>query len=264
MIRNRLALVFCLSLIPFTVFSQQATTQSPQGVALATQAIVALTGTTQINDITLTGTATRTAGSDIESGNVVLKALGIYESRTDLSAGNGTLSEIFNLSTGVPQGFWIGLDGTVHPMASHNCMTGVVWFFPALSILSQVSNPNVSTSYIGQEALNGQSVQHIRLVLQNANLSAADNQMLGQLSTTDVFLDPSSHLPVALTFSVHPDDDQSTNIPIQIIFSNYQVVNGVQVPFRIQKFMNGTLFLDLTIQAANVNSGLTDSTFSVN
>jgi hypothetical protein len=261
---KQLALTFCLLLIPFSARSQQTAIQSPQAVTLATQAMAALTGTIQVNDITLTGTATRTAGSDIESGNINLKALGIYASRMDLSLSNGTRSEIFSLSSGAPQGSWIWLDGTVHPMASHNCMSGIVWFFPALSILSQTSNPNISITYIGQSTINGGAAEHLRVVLKSTSLSASDNQLLGYLSTTDVYLNASSYLPVALAFNMHPDNDENTNIPVEIDFSNYQVVNGVQVPFRIQKFMNGTLFLDVTIQAANVNSGLTDSAFSTN
>jgi membrane protein YdbS with pleckstrin-like domain len=48
---KRLALPFCLLLIQFTAHSQQAAIQNPQAVALATQAMAALTGTTQVSDM---------------------------------------------------------------------------------------------------------------------------------------------------------------------------------------------------------------------
>ena len=71
-----LALAFCLLLIPFTAHSQQTTIQNPQAVAFAAQAMAALSHTTQVSDITLTGTATRTAGSESKAERP-LKALGI-------------------------------------------------------------------------------------------------------------------------------------------------------------------------------------------
>jgi hypothetical protein len=48
---------------------------------------------------------------------------------------------------------------------------------------------------------------------------------------------------------------------VEIDFSNYQAVNGVQVPFRVQKFLNGSLFLDVTVQSAVLNSGIPQSDF---
>ena len=60
-----------------------------QAVAFAGRAIAALAGTAQINDITLTGTATRTAGSDVESGSITLKASGNTLSRIDFNGSAG-------------------------------------------------------------------------------------------------------------------------------------------------------------------------------
>jgi hypothetical protein len=92
--------------------SPAPTASAPQALALATQALSALTGSVQVDDVTLTGTATRTAGSDVATGSVSLKALAGGEARLDLTVAGGTRSEIRNLdSNGAPQGFWIGLDG---------------------------------------------------------------------------------------------------------------------------------------------------------
>ena len=107
-----------------------------------TESLAALTGATSISDVTLTGTATRTAGSDVESGNVTLKALGNYNSRMDLVVSNGTFSEVRSAaSSGAPQGFWIAPNGSSTSYAMHNCLTDAVWFMPMLSVLAQLSNP---------------------------------------------------------------------------------------------------------------------------
>lgn len=241
--------------------SPAPSTSSAQAVALANQALSALTGSIQVNDVTLTGTGTRTAGSDVETGSVSLKALGSWQARLDLTVAGGTRSEIRDLdSNSAPQGFWIGLDGTINSMSNHNCATDAAWFFPALSVLSQLSNPNLLVTYVGNETRGGVSLQHLHFVIQNPVATG----IFQQLSAEDVFLNASSYLPVAITFNAHPDNDAGSNIPEEIDFSNYQAVNGVQVPFRIQKLLNGSVLFDLTVQSATLNSGLTAAAFSPN
>jgi len=266
-----LAVLSCVFALPSSAQQVSTTaTQNPQAVALATNSIAVLSGNVQIADVTLTGTATRIAGSDVGTGTFTLKALGTLDSRMDLSLSSGTRSEIRNASSGTPQGSWLAPNGSVSNMAMHNCFTDAAWFFPALTVLSQTSNPNLSITYIGLEAKNGVSVQHLRFASVGAVQPTARAGLRGPvaslatLSSTDVYLDSSSLLPVALAFSTHPDNDVLTNIPVEVDFSNYQAVNGVQIPFHIQKFLNGSLFLDLTIQAATLNSGLTDSVFASN
>ena len=127
-------------------------------------------------------------------------------------------------------------------------------------MLSQLSNPNLVVTYIGNETRLGVNVQHLHFVIQ----SPAPSTLFQQLSAEDVYLNASSNLPVAITFNAHPDNDTSANLPVEIDFSNYQVVNGVQVPFRIQRLLNGSVLFDLTVQSATLNSGLTAAAFSLN
>jgi hypothetical protein len=258
MILKRLALACSLFLVSHTAYSQS----DSQAVTLATQALAALDGTAQVSDVTLTGTATRTVGSDVESGNITLKALQTLYSRYDLITTSSTRTEVRSVTTtGVPQGYWVNPDGSFQYMAGHNCQTGAVWFFPALSSLNLVTNPAYLVSYIGLETRNGNQVQHIRFALIPPSAAIAFGPTPQALSTTDVYLDPSSTLPVAIAFFTHADTDAGMNIPVEIDFLNYQQVNGVQIPFRVQKFLNGTLFLDVTVQSAVLNSGIPTSDF---
>jgi hypothetical protein len=268
MLLKRLVILASIFLLSSPVYSQQTpvpVTKDPTAIALATKSIAALTGTTQIADVTLTGTATRTAGSDVESGNVTFKALGTSSSRMDLVVSSGTRSEIRTSTSGAPQGSWAAPDGSFNSMAVHNCLTDAAWFFPALTILSQTSDPNLSISYVGQDSKNGISVQHLRFAFSSSGIAIAGSaDPIAILSSTDVYLDASSLLPIAFAFNTHPDNNSLVDIPIEVDFSNYQALNGVQVPLHIQKLLNGSLFLDLTVQTVSVNSGLTDSAFSSN
>jgi hypothetical protein len=251
---KRLVLPFCLFLIPFAAYS-------PQAVAFAAQAMAALSGPTPINDMTLTGTATRTAGSDVESGTAVLQALGGSYSSMNLSLSNSTRREVRNLSPlSVPQGYWAAPDGSPQPFSLHNCMTDAAWFAPQLSVLSQLSNPSLVVSFVGQETRAGATVQHLHFAYQSA--SPDPTGFFQGLSAEEVYLDAKTFLPVAITFNAHPDNDASVNISIEIDFSAYQSVNGVLVPFQIQKLINNGLVLDLTINSAKINQGLTAADFS--
>jgi hypothetical protein len=247
-----------------SVFGQQATSQTaasdPQAVALAAQALAAL-GTTQVNDATLSGTVTRTIGPDVETGTLTLKARASVQSRIDLNLQDGTLSEIrTTASDGSPVGSWIS-NGTAHPMAIHNCLTDAAWFFPRLSVLNiQALTPNSVLKYVGQEMKGGRSVQHLTYFVQPPSGNLGD--LAQHLTVEDIYLDSTSLLLVALTYNEHPDNNAVVDIPLELDFSDYRAVGGIQVPFRIQKTFNGSLLLDITVQSAALNSGLTNSDFT--
>ncbi|MGH9733521.1 MAG: hypothetical protein ACRD8A_02880 [Candidatus Acidiferrales bacterium] len=256
-----------LSLFATPALAQQSatpisTTSDPQAVALATKALAALTGGTPITDVILTGTATRTAGSDVETGTITLQALGSASSRTDFDGSGGNRTEIRNSSTGVPQGSWVSPDAASHAMASHNCLTDAVWFFPAFSVLSQISQPNVRATYLGQETHNGLSVRHLRFATL-LPLPSNANSLLARLTTEDIYLDSSSLLPVSVKFNSHPDNDALTDIPVEIDFSKYQLVQHVPVPFTVRMLLNGSVLFDVELQSAVFNSGLSDSNFAI-
>jgi hypothetical protein len=244
--------------------NSQAIASDPQAVALAAKSLAVLTGSTRVQDVSLTGSATRIAGSDEESGTVTLTALGATYSELNLNLSGGIRSEVRTAPNGVPQGSWTAPNGSVNPFAQHNCLTDAAWFFPALSVLSQLSDPNLVAKYVGQETRGQETVQHLQLFLTLPATSSDPSGLYSTLTTEDLYLDASSLLPVALKFSAHPDNNALANIPVEVDFSNYQAVSGIQVPFRIQKLLNGSLFLDITVQSAVLNSGLTDADFAAN
>jgi hypothetical protein len=236
-----------LLILPTAVFAQS----DPQAIAFAAQSIAALTSGTQVTDITLKGNATRTLGSQVGSGPGTFSAKGLYESRLDLNLSNGTRSEIRN-STSTPKGEWIDSNNNAHPFSQFNCLTDAVWFYPAFSSLASATNSNQILKYVGPETLNGESVQHLNSVWFNQ-----------PLITMDFYLDATTFLPVAVNFNSHPDSDSSTNIAVQILFSNYQNLNGVLVPYHIQESVNGSVLLDFATTNAVVNSGLSDTLFTI-
>ncbi len=267
-----------------TSTSTPPATSDPQAVALVQKALITLTSGASITDVTLTGSARRIAGSDDETGTATLTATSAGDSKVALSFPSGNRAEIRNhsavplpgaLPLGVPAnvasqpqpaGAWSGPDGALHPIVGHNLMTDATWFFPALTLANLASSPNYILSYVGPETLNGQAVVHVSAAQQFAAAQSPPGLPVNlpqHLSQLDLYLDPSSLLPVALVFNAHPDGNALVDIPVRLQFSNYRSTGGVLVPLHVQKFLNNGLVLDLQFANATLNSGLSTSAFAL-
>lgn len=258
------AVAFLLLLFVSTLPSQTltpATTSDPQALTASSQAMLALTGGSAVSDVTLNGTATEIAGPSSQNGLATLEARGFEEQRYDNQASQTRV--VRNAIGGAPQAAWSGADAVSHPIPLHNTWADAAWFYPALGYLSVSAQPNILAKYVGLEQRNGASVQHLRFQRILSNGSPKALASIQQLSTVEIYLDATSYLPLAASYNLHPDDDPSTNVPIEIDLSDYCNVNGVQVPFHIQRYMQGGLVLDFVVSSATINSGLTDSNFSI-
>ena len=129
-------------------------------------------------------------------------------------------------------------------------------------------SPHPSLTYVGEETRNDLPVLHLIVSQQFPGMSSEAAATFQRLSQMDLFLDPSTHLPVALAFNIHPDNNLLLDIPVEIRFSDYRPASGngtptslsassPVVPFHVQKFLNNSLSLDLQFQSAALNTGLT-------
>jgi len=218
-----------------------------------------LAGRTALTDITLQASADLILGSDEETGTATLVARGNSQSLLVLNLTGGQRQEIRN---GVA-GAWIDPTGTPHDMATHNCWVDASWFFPALSMSALATDPTLMISLIGEEVHEGQPVYHLSLLRYIQGQTPDVVSLVQQVSGMDLYLDAGSLLPVAFAFNAHADNDANTSIPTEIRFGGYQAFNGVQVPTRIQKYLQNSLVLDLIVANASVNSGVPASTFTI-
>ena len=257
------AYVLASLFFPILLLAQQTPTptpqSSPQALTLLKQSLATLTGGKSIVDITLSGTAHRIVGPDDESGTATFKALVGTGSRLDLTLPSGNSSEVRNVSGGNLTGSWTGPDGVSHPIAYQNLFTDS-GLFPALTLASFFISTGAVVNYIGAETKNGASVAHLSAYQLPPHISG---DLPRHLSQVDFFLDSTTNLPLFLDFSIHPDNNALLDIPIEIQFSGYQLVNGAQVPLHVQKFVNNSLLLDLQFTAAQCNSGTPAAVFNV-
>ena len=251
--------------------SAPASSNSSQAATLLGQSAAALTGRVALSDVTLSGTARRIAGSDDESGSVVLTATASGSSKLALSFASGNRSEVRTNSSSGPAGSWSGPDGAAHPISYHNLMTDS-GLFPAFALVSLLASQNTVATYVGQETRNGASVIHLSAYQQFPGITGANAALPQHLSQIEIFLDPATLLPASIAYNTHADNNALLDIPIEIIFSDYRpVVAGLQtggvsspqIPFHVQKFLNNSLLLDLQFQNVTTNSGLSASSFQV-
>jgi len=258
---KRLGVTLCLLLIPFTVHSQQS---DPHAVSLLERSLASLSKGVPVSDVTLTGTARRIAGSDDETGTATLKELVTGQARMDLGFPSGNRSETRANSPQGPVGNWIGPDGTPHPIAEHNLLADGSRFFPAL-MLYRLQTSQIVLASSDNEAHDGNVVNGFTAYQQftGSRLPAHAVELLQHASQIKIYLDPSTLLPSAVSFNGHPDNNARRDIPVEIRYSDYRAVAGVQVPFHIQKYVNNGLILDLQFETAVLNSGLAASALSL-
>jgi hypothetical protein len=76
--------------------AQNPPQSDPQALSFVSQSITSLGGSTSISDVTLSGTAVWSNGTDTETANATLMAKGTGESRFDMTLNAGPRSEIRN------------------------------------------------------------------------------------------------------------------------------------------------------------------------
>jgi hypothetical protein len=237
----------------------QTAVRDPQALTLVSSSLQALTGGEPVSTVVLQANAAYVAGSDQESGTATLTASGNQQSLVQLNLTNGPRQEVRN----GPAGTWSGPDGTVHPMATHNCWTDASWFFPVLTLEAISADPTLAVSYLGPDSSKGQPTLHVQVQRVLPGQSGSATALILLLSTMDIYFDPQSFLPLVLDFNTHTDTDANTNLPVEIQFSNFQKVSGGLAPLHIQKFLQRTLLLDLTVSNVVVNSSVPASEFAL-
>lgn len=234
--------------------------RDPVALGLVNQALALLNGGTSLTDVTLQTTVTYYPGPSQQTGTATLQAIGDGESLLVMNLSGGEQQEIRNAQ----QGAWVYPDGSFFLEALQNCWADATWFFPGLVLTNLSSNTQMALVNLGSGTWNGSSANVIQTYQSpSPQNNSGDTSMIQGLSTETLYLDPLSSLPLAIDFNLHPDNDANTNLSAEIQLSNYQTVNGMSVPFQVQKLINGSVFLDVVVTSVTVNSGLSQSLFII-
>jgi hypothetical protein len=231
--------------------SQTAASQTPS--LFQQQAQIAVSGGKAFSVVNLTAAAEWIAGSDRESGTAQLQASADGSTNVQLALGKASRTEVQSKADLSRACAWTDGAGKSHDIIGPNCLIAIPWFAPILFVQPLAALPpllgTTDDGMVSKDDATFHQVSYL-LKLTGANTSAT-NQRIKE-SAVKVFYDPETHLPTSLEYFIHPDNDDSRNILVRVVFSNYQAVSGVLLPFHIERFVNRTLQLKLDVSNASV------------
>jgi hypothetical protein len=210
-----------------------------------------------VTQVVMRGTAMWTAGSTTDSGPVTLTIAPGGAARMDLNVPSaGAQSEA---SSGSLEGRlcqWGDKKGTLHDVDSRNCWKSVLWFLPAYSLQPTViSTSKQAVADYGLDSVGSASTpyRHLQSQFFFNFPSVADAKEVARVSTIDLGLDTTTYLPAVLSYSLFPESGADAPIAVEVHYAQYTLVGGIQLPFSIQRFINGSLQLDIAIASADAH-----------
>ncbi len=213
-----------------------------------------------MTDAKLQANVNYAAGSDEESGSATLEALGHLDSLVALNLSGGERQQVQNGSQAASS----GPDGQQQVAPLHNSLNPAAWFFPALFVEGLIQDASYSVTYVGAENLDGASVQHLQAVRAMPGQGDAGTlDLLLRLTAFDLYIDAGTFLPAALRFDTHPANNALQNIPISVEFSDYRSAGAGVAPFHVQRFLQRSLLLDISVTSVAINSGWSPGDFQI-
>jgi hypothetical protein len=221
--------------------------------------VLAGLGSSNLQDATLTGASTLTAGRTNETGRFSAQTAvnGFHQLQLDLPTASRT--DVQSFPTGIAQGYWLDTQGVQHAVPEHNLIVGHSWFFPSIALARLLQSSHSAFSLVGTETKDGILVEHFTItngVLADGSLPGPKQAHLEQL---DLYLDSQTLRPAILSFNLHPDSNALIDIPVEVRYSAYIQTGGVWLPSHVQRYINSTLNLNLTVQTAQFNTGFPQS-----
>ncbi|MBS1801303.1 MAG: hypothetical protein JSS95_15940 [Acidobacteria bacterium] len=234
-----------------------AQSPAPSSSPILSQAIQAFSAGKPVTSVMMTGTATWTAGSTKSSGPAKLTANVTGENVAEFDLSNGARIEKQSALAENRTCTWSGKDGVEHDVSPTNCWFATVWFLPHLAIQSTGLPTSLNLQSVGVIAEKTISSPHIQYqtVLVPQRTTKVNSVLLTQIQTwskTDLALGLSM-LPSSLKYNLHPDGNVIVSLPVEVRYSNYKPVSGVQLPMHIERYVNGNLQVSIDIDSATVN-----------
>jgi hypothetical protein len=222
-------------------------------IAPVVSQVVAAFSAQTVSSVQISGTATWYAGGLTDAGNALLTANSNGSAQMQLSLnskGQWTESQTA-VGTSMSCG-WIGNDAVQHTGNLINCLRPVVWFIPPIFLQSLTLTSTISVTDLGVGPIaSAGSYRHLHCFFSTfpdpvTESAAAENPV-------EIGVDPNTFFPAVVSYQVQPDNGANVLIPIEIRLSNYNQVNGVQVPYLIQRYVNGALQVSIQVTSVQVN-----------
>jgi hypothetical protein len=260
---KRLALlssIFAFSFLPTLVaVAQQSSSPTAQPATHLPDIYMAQHPVPSGTSVVLAGTATIGGAT----ASIALTASANGQSQIQLQLPSGLETETRFISSFWRNGTWTDSSGVAYQVPPQDLMgPHPAWFYPSFILMSGLGSPDYVSSDLGVETRNGISVEHIAVwQVPISSLPASSAAYVQQQSQYDFYLDPSTWLPAAMTFTrqfnsgfpnqfLAPAQTSSAGVLEEVRYSNYQQVQGVPIAFHLQVFYQGALYSDIQISSA--------------
>jgi hypothetical protein len=263
-------LIAFIAVFPVAISGQQtqsattataAVVRDAQALGLLQQALssAGATAAVRVQDFTETGTITYFwAGQDV-SGSVTLRGLGMNDFRLDATLASENPNLSWAVSNG--QGSVKQANGNTTTIPSCNATNAGVLTLPHLGILAAINDTTVSVSLAAQVTLNAVSAYDIR-VQKTFTQKADPTGQLSKCNSKDYLIDPATFALIETRDTVYPNDGAvGVGVAHEVIFADYQLTNGVAVPFSVTEKLGGQETWAIQVSAINFNTGLTEAIF---
>jgi hypothetical protein len=258
-----IALLVVLSVLPGPLVAQQPTqtgtspSRDPQAISFLQNALGAMgsQNATSIQDTLVMATTTPPADRGGSPVSVTIKTKGMNKIRADSASGGNNASVIYNKGREIHSS-----SNGWRTANSANAEHKRIEHLPALLLAYELARSDFSTAYVGQEALNGRSVQHLSLTRVSAIGTGVDD-ILTKNSRLDLFIDAQTFLIAKISFPYMATNDWRRGYPMEIFYDDYRNVNGLLVPFHQRYVYDGQPAGDMQFTSVAINQGLQDSDF---
>jgi hypothetical protein len=233
--------------------------RDPQAIILLHQCVSAIGGPqvlNGINDFTGTGTITYYWAGEEVNGSVTVKGGRPDQFRLDAQLPSGVRS--WSVSNGQGKIKEPNGDETIIPF--HGGINQGSLTLPYTWVRSELRDPLVSISAATQQLDNGRQVYLVH-VWRNFTPKQDPTGNWTKWSARTYAIDATSFLIVGMQTTIRSSDSPVQEFRQDVLYSNFQQVNGVVVPFSITEKIGGQQTWAIQLSAIQFNTGLTEANF---
>lgn len=262
LLRKLFVTLFCVLLCFLPLEGQQAPSKDAQAASLMARSLAVMGGQALASSSNLTALVIGSY-AQLDQGNPVsspftLKARGLDQIRWESSRPDGTVVNIFQKDAA-----W-----SITPKGTQQIpISGLVGrqfeVFPLLAIVKWLQAADVDVGQADTETVAGQSVFRIAIRPKRSGKGTAEFQgAFEKMNHAELMLDATTLLPARLRYSLHPGDWR-VNIPIELVFSDYQRMDGALVPTKVTRYLRNQKVDEYQIQSVQFNAQLNSSDFTL-
>jgi len=186
-----------------------------------------------------------------------LKIAGADKARWEMDLLEGTQTRVIDGGGG-----WVGSFRGQAPLPLSLVSGGTAEFLPVLALANWLASANVKMGSVTQEEIDGVSL--LRIPIRRGYEGAAPDDFkkaFEQVTRCELYLDPINFVPVRLRYYEHPGDWRR-DVPVDLVYSNYQSVSGATMPMTVSRFLGGRKASEIQFKTISLNAAIADSEFA--